>query len=173
VAKGLTSGYIPMGATLISDNLFEQISGSRAGKTPYFTNGFTYSGHPVSCAAALKNLEIIKRENLCHHVKKKVGPHFIKKLKTLEHFDSVGEVRGMHLMACVEFQLEKHKGLATKRDIDFARKVDELCEIEGLIVRPYENLCILSPPLIINTKEIDTIVSILENCIMQVEKTFE
>jgi len=172
VAKGLTSAYIPMGATLISDDLFEQISGSRAGPTPYFTNGFTYSGHPVSCAAALKNLEIIERENLCHHVKK-VGPHFINKLKTLEHFDSVGEVRGMHLMACVEFQPDKHKGLATKRDIDFARKVDELCEIEGLIVRPYENLCILSPPLIINTKQIDTIVSILENCIMQVEKTFE
>ena len=172
VAKGLTSAYIPMGATLISDNLFEQISGNRAGKTPYFTNGFTYSGHPVSCAAALKNLEIIERENLCHHVKE-VGPYFIKKLKSLEHFDSVGEVRGKHLMACVEFRLGKHKGMATKRDIDFARKVDKFCEIEGLIVRPYENLCILAPPLIIKPTEIDTIVSIIENCIIQVEKSFE
>lgn len=169
VAKGLTSGYIPMGATLISDNLFEQVSGSQAGETPYFTNGFTYSGHPVSCAAALKSLEIIERENLCHHVKD-VGPYFIQRLKTLEQFDSVGVVRGMHLMACIEFRLGKHKGLATERDIDFARKVDELCEIEGLIVRPYENLCILSPPLIINKTEIDTIILILKNSIMEVEK---
>ncbi len=169
VAKGLTSGYIPMGATLISDRLFEQISGSRAGKTPYFTNGFTYSGHPVSCAAAIKSLEIIEKENLCYHVKE-VGPYFIQALKTLEQFDSVGVVRGMHLMACVEFRIGKHKGLATDRDIDFARKVDELCEIAGLIVRPYENLCILSPPLIINKAEIDIIISIIENSIIKVEK---
>jgi len=159
-AKGVTSGYQPMGAVIISDALFDRISGENAPDSAYFTNGFTYSGHPVACAAALKNIEIIKRDNLCAHVRD-VGPYFIERLKTLEQYEIVGETRGDHLMACVECNISGNKLAAEEKDMIAAQIVDEFCEKEGLIVRPYEALLILSPPLIIDRDNIDDLVAIL------------
>jgi len=163
-AKGLTSGYQPMGAVIISDSLFDRISGTNAPDAAYFTNGYTYSGHPVACAAALKNIEIMKRDDLCEHVRD-VGPYFIEQLKTLEQYDIVGETRGSHLMACVECNISGNKTAAGEKDMTAARIVDQFCEQEGLIVRPYEALLILSPPLIIDRTGIDEIVSILASSI--------
>lgn len=163
-AKGVTSGYQPMGAVIISDRLFDRISGSNAPDAAYFTNGYTYSGHPVACAAALKNIEIMKRDGLCEHVRE-VGPYFIEKLKTLEQYDIVGETRGSHLMACVECNISGNKTEAEEKDMAAARIVDQFCEQEGLIVRPYEALLILSPPLIIDRAGIDEIVDILARSI--------
>lgn len=163
-AKGVTSGYQPMGAVLISDRLFDVISGTNAPEAAYFTNGYTYSGHPVACAAALKNIEIMKRDGLCEHVQE-VGPYFIERLKTLERYDIVGEVRGNHLMACVECNISGNRIVAEEKDINTARMVDSFCEKQGLIVRPYEALLILSPPLIIDREGIDMLVSILDRSI--------
>ena len=67
-AKGLTSGYVPMGACLISDRIFSEISGEQS-QDSSFSNGYTYSGHPVAAAAALKNMEIIENEGLLEHVR--------------------------------------------------------------------------------------------------------
>lgn len=163
-AKGVTSGYQPMGAVIISDKLFDRISGNNAPEAAYFTNGYTYSGHPVACAAALKNIEIIKRDNLCEHVRD-IGPYFIEQLKTLERYDIVGETRGSNLMACVECDISGNRVAAEEKDMTAARIVDQFCEQEGLIVRPYEALLILSPPLIIDLAGIDQIVSILARSI--------
>lgn len=163
-AKGITSGYQPLGAVIISDRLFEGISGNNAPEAAYFTNGYTYSGHPVACAAALKNIEIMQRDKLCEHVQD-VGPYFIEQLKTLERFDIIGETRGNHLMACVECDISGNKTAAEEKDITAARTVDAFCDQSGLIVRPYEALLILSPPLIIDRKGIDEIVSILSRSI--------
>ena len=163
-AKGLTSGYLPMGAVIIADRLFEAISGTNAPEAAYYTNGYTYSGHPVTCAAALKNIEIMKRDRICEHVRD-VGPYFIEQLKTLERHDIVGEIRGSHLMACVECNISGNMSAAEERDMTAARIVDQFCEQEGLIVRPYEALLILSPPLIIDREGIDEIVSILDRSI--------
>lgn len=163
-AKGLTSGYQPMGAVIITDRLFDQISGNNAPEAAYFTNGYTYSGHPVTCAAALKNIEIMKRDHLCEHVRD-LGPYFIEQLKTLERYDIVGETRGSHLMACVECNISGNKVVAEEKDITTAQIVDQFCEQQGLIVRPYEALLILSPPLIIDREGIDTMVSILARSI--------
>ena len=81
-AKGLTSGYVPMGACIISDRIFSQISGDRS-QDATFSNGYTYSGHPVSSAAALKNIEIIENENLLEHVRE-ISPYFQQRLRELE-----------------------------------------------------------------------------------------
>lgn len=159
-AKGITSGYQPLGATIISDALFNQISGANAPDAAYFTNGYTYSGHPIACAAALKNIEIMKRDNLCEHVKD-VGPYFIEQLKKLERFDIIGEIRGHHLMACVECNISGNPLVAEDKDMATAQIVDQFCDQNGLIIRPYEALLILSPPLIIDRKGIDKIVSTL------------
>lgn len=171
-AKGLTSGYQPMGAVIISDRLFDQISGSNAPDEAYFTNGYTYSGHPVSCAAALKNIEIIKRDGLCEHVQD-VGPYFIEQLKSLEQYDIVGEVRGNHLMACVECNVSGNPVAAEAADMTAAQIVDQFCDQQGLIVRPYEALLILSPPLIIDREGIDEIVSILGRSIEKATESLQ
>ncbi|MFT5699029.1 MAG: putrescine aminotransferase [Desulforhopalus sp.] len=163
-AKGITSGYQPMGAVIISDKLFDRISGNNAPEAAYFTNGYTYSGHPVACAAALKNIEIMKRDKLREHVRE-IGPYFIEQLKTLEQYDIVGETRGSHLMACVECNISGNMVAAEEKDMVAAQTVDQFCEQQGLIVRPYEALLILSPPLIIDRAGIDEIVTILARSI--------
>ena len=162
VAKGISSGYQPLGAAIISDKLMTRISGESAKPNSYYTNGFTYSGHPVACAAALKYLEIMERDNINEHVRE-VGPYFIQRLEALKAFPIVGDVRGVCLMACVECVVSDDEG----ENIAVAQRVDEFCQEKGLIVRPYENLCILSPPLIIDKAGIDQVVDILEDSIIR------
>lgn len=161
VAKGISSGYQPLGAAIISEKLMARISGNSAKPNSYFTNGFTYSGHPVACAAALKYLEIMERDNINEHVRE-VGPYFIQRLEELKAFPIVGDVRGVCLMACVECVVSDDED----ENIAVAQRVDEFCQEKGLIVRPYENLCILSPPLIIDKAGIDQIVNILRDSII-------
>ena len=161
VAKGISSGYQPLGAAIISDKLVNRISGDAAAENSYYTNGFTYSGHPVTCAAALKYLEIMEREKLNEHVRD-VGPYFMKRLNDLREFSIVGDVRGVCLMACVECVVSDNED----ENIAVAQRVDEFCQGKGLIVRPYENLCILSPPLIIDKTGVDQIVGILRDSII-------
>ncbi|QKC94097.1 aminotransferase class III-fold pyridoxal phosphate-dependent enzyme [Mesorhizobium sp. NZP2298] len=96
-AKGLTSGYVPLGAVMVSDRLYRRIAETTEGRI--FANGFTYSSHPVAGAAGLKNLEIMEREEICAHVRE-VGPYFQAALKPLMDSPIVGDVRGSHLMAC-------------------------------------------------------------------------
>ncbi|WP_139264962.1 aminotransferase [Desulfatibacillum alkenivorans] len=160
VAKGISSGYQPLGAAIISQKLVDRISGDSASENSYYTNGFTYSGHPVTCAAALKYLEIMKRDKLTDHVLE-VGPYFMERLQTLRELSVVGDVRGHCLMACVECVASDKED----ENIAVAQRVDEFCQEKGLIVRPYENLCILSPPLIIEKEHADQIVDILRDSI--------
>jgi len=161
VAKGISSGYQPLGAAIISEKLMNRISGASARQNSYYTNGFTYSGHPVACAAALKYLEIMDRDNINEHVRD-VGPYFMQRLEELKSFPIVGDVRGLCLMACVECVVSEDEN----ENIAVAQRVDEFCQKKGLIVRPYENLCILSPPLIIDKSGIDQIVDILRDSIL-------
>lgn len=99
-AKGLTSGYLPLGATIFSDRIYEVISKPQADGA-LFTHGFTYSGHPVSCAAGLKNLEIMEREGLCEHVQD-VGAYFERRIRELSDLQIVGDIRGRKFMMCLE-----------------------------------------------------------------------
>ena len=103
-AKGLTSGYLPLGATIYSDRIHEAISAPDP--QAWFTHGFTYSGHPVCCAAALKNIEIIAREDLLGNVRT-VGDYFETRLKELAALPLVGDVRGRRFMMCVEYVADK------------------------------------------------------------------
>lgn len=161
VAKGISSGYQPLGAAIISEKLMSRISGTAARENSYYTNGFTYSGHPVTCSAALKYLEIMERDNMNAHARD-VGAYFMERLETLREFPIVGDVRGLCLMACVECVVSEDE----EENIAVARRVDEFCQDKGLIVRPYENLCILSPPLIIDREGVDQIIDILRASIM-------
>lgn len=154
-AKGITSGYFPLGAVLISDRLLEGVSGPSA-KGAVFPNGFTYTGHPVGCAVALKNIELMISERIMEHVRE-VGPYFQERLQTLRELPVVYDVRGKGLMACIECSIDG--SLALDRGI--GALIDRHCQALGLIVRPMTNMCVMSPPLIITKAQIDDLIAIL------------
>ncbi|MFQ5557119.1 MAG: aminotransferase, partial [Acidimicrobiales bacterium] len=162
-AKGITSGYQPLGATIFSREIFDTISEQGHGRV--FTNGFTYSGHPVACAAALKNIEIIDRTGLLHHART-VGEHFGERLSTLADLPIVGDVRGMGLMRCVEFVADRETKAEFPDEVDIGRVVSRHADEMGLIVRPIVNLNVMSPPLVITHDEIDVIVDTLRDAIV-------
>lgn len=155
-AKGMTSGYAPMGAAIISDRLIADV----AGKEATFSNGYTYSGHPVSAAAGLKNIEIIEREKLLEHVRK-VAPVFQDQLQQLRQINIVADVRGMGLMGCVQCSVDGNPQSDLGCDYEIGSQIDLECQKRGLLVRPVINMCVLSPPLIISESEIDQMFSVL------------
>lgn len=164
-AKGLTSGYVPLGAVFISDRLVDMLGGIEA-NIGFFANGFTYSGHPVAAAAALKNIEIMEREGILEHVRE-VGPYFQARLKELEEIDMVGEVRGEGLMACIECVNNKQTKNPLLLDYEVGKRIDAHCQENGLIVRPLINMCVMSPPLIITKPQIDEMYDILRRGIVE------
>jgi len=159
-AKGLTSGYLPLGACIISDRVMEQMSGLDEASS--FTNGYTYSAHPVCCAAALKNIEIFENEHLLEHVRE-VSPHFQARLAALSRFDIVGDTRGMGLLGCVECKADD---LEAERTL--GAQIDAACEALGLMVRPLINMAVFSPPLVITKDQIDEMFDILEQALEKV-----
>lgn len=166
-AKGLTSGYQPLGAVLISDRIAGALARAADPAKPVFSNGFTYSGHPVACATAIANIDVMRREDICGHVRD-VGPYFIERLRELRAVPIVYAVRGDHLLACVECHVPGEVG-PTARNQALAHRVDTYCEKSGLLVRPYENLCIMSPPLVITRSEIDRVVAIVADSLGRAE----
>jgi len=162
-AKGLTSGYVPMGAFLVSDRLIQEIK-DLGGDSAVFSNGFTYSGHPVAAAAGIKNLEIMQREDLFGKAREN-GEYMQQQLQTLRDIPIVRDVRGKGLMACVECELKQGENdLAT--DYEIGELIDRHCQAMGLIVRPLINMCVMSPPLTISREQIDDMVDILRNGIL-------
>ena len=158
-AKGITSGYIPLGATLISDEIYEVISQPQC-EGGVFSMGLTYFGHPVGCRAALENISIMEREGLLLHAKT-VGEYFQSKLSRLRDLDYVGDVRGQGLMLAVDIVQDKVKKTAFPVSARAAARVFEACVSEGLIVRPVGDRIILSPPLILNREHVDQMHDIL------------
>ena len=162
-AKGLTSGYVPMGAFLVSDRLIQEIK-NHGGDSAVFSNGFTYSGHPVAAAAGIKNLEIMQRENLFEQAQE-TGPYLQEKLQALRDIPIVTDVRGLGLMGVVECELQQG-GDDLDMDAELGSRIDRHCQALGLIVRPLINMCVLSPPLTITKAQIDEMVSILRQGIL-------
>ena len=163
-AKGLTSGYIPHSATLFSDEIYEVISVPQSDGA-LFTHGFTYAGHPVSCAAALKNIEIMEREDLCGHVRE-VGPYFEERLNELLTLPLIGDVRGNKFMMCVEAVKDKETREIFEPDAKIGARITRHCQQRGLLVRPLGHMNVLSPPLTLTRDQIDTLVETLRESII-------
>lgn len=169
-AKGLTSGYIPMGALMISDRLIKTFT-NKGEIGAMFANGYTYSGHPVSATAALKNLEILEREGLPDKVRTETGPYFQQRLRELEDIPMVSEVRGVGLMGavdCINAEGQDSQGRALAYEL--GTLIDNRCQSLGLLVRPIVSMCVMSPPLIIEKDQIDTLVDKLREGIELAQK---
>ncbi|WP_308917976.1 aminotransferase [Jannaschia sp. LMIT008] len=163
-AKGITSGYVPLGATIVSKAVHDVIARPQA-EGAVFSMGLTYWGHPVSCAAALENIRIMEEEDLPGNARD-VGPHLQEAGRSLLNLRSVGDVRGSHLMMGVDLVADK----ATKAPaMGMSKKVFDACLKRGVVVRPTGTRIILSPPLIITKDQADEIVDVLRDAIREVE----
>jgi L-2,4-diaminobutyrate transaminase len=156
LAKGLTSAYFPLSATIISERIWEVLK-SRSAETGPFMHGFTYSGHPVGCAIALANIEIIEKEDLVKRTNE-TGLYFLKTAReALAGSRFVGDVRGIGLMGAVEYAaaLTPMRFFAAGQGPH--RLVARLAAEEGVLVRglPFIEVNSFSPPLVITPKEID------------------
>jgi putrescine---pyruvate transaminase len=148
LAKGITSGYIPLGATRVRAEIAHTLINGG-----YWAHGHTYSGHPVACAAALANLDLIERDQLLSHVKNDVGPYFESKLQELATHPAVGEVRGRGLIGAIELLNQGQK--VTDPTLGLGPKTSALIRNHGVIVRGLANLIAISPCLTIDRAGID------------------
>lgn len=164
-AKGITSGYQPLGAALISAEIFDVISS--AGSDSSFAHGFTYTGHPVCCAAALKNLEIMERENLLEHVRR-IGPYFEEKMFGLGDLPLVGDARGRSFMFALEFVSDRETKALFPPEVQIATRVTDAARQRGLVARGIGEMVLVSPPLILTGEQIDFIAEVLRVSIEEV-----
>ena len=167
VAKGISSGYVPLGGVLFTDRVREALYADPA---LTFMHGFTYTGHPVACAVGVRNVEIIEREGLVERAAR-VGPYFLARLREIgERYDRVGEVRGLGMMAGIEFVLDRATRAEAAPADRTAPKVSRAALSRGLICRPMpgSDVLVFSPPLIADEADIDRICERLDAAIAAV-----
>lgn len=160
-AKGLTSAYLPLGAVIFSDRIYEKLGND---EDRWFTGGYTYSGHPVCCVAALKNIEIMEREKIFENVRE-VGPYFEQQLHTLLDLPIVGDVRGQMFMMCVVNVMNKETKEFFAPEVNIGKRISNHAEQQGVIVRPAADLNIMSPSLTMTKEDVDFIVARLRKAI--------
>ncbi len=170
LAKGLTSGYLPLGACVASTEVFNTFLGE-ADENREFAQVCTYGGHPVACAAGVANLKILQEERLSENAEK-VGTHLLSKLETLNTLPIVGDVRGKGLMLAVEFIEADGTHLATSKTNQIVGQLRENGIIVGKIghaVEEPENIIYIAPPLILTEAEADRIFETLRQVLVQQE----
>ena len=163
-AKGITSGYLPLGGIQISDEIQDVIMSSPPAER--WMHAFTYSGHPTCCAVALTNLEVIENEGLVARAGQ-MGKRLLDGLKALEtEFEVIGNVRGQGLMCAVEFVADR----ATKAPANIGEKVRKAAIERGLFTRAIGDSIAFAPPLVISADEVDQIIQIMGESIAEVTK---
>ena len=153
VAKGLSSGYIPIGASIISDKIADVL------RRTEFSHGYTYSGHPVACAVALENLRILEEENIVDQVKDVTAPYLRKKWESLADHPLVADVNIIGMMGSVALTPDKAtraKFAADEGTVGFICR--ERCFANNLVMRSVGDRMIISPPLTITCDEIDILI---------------
>ena len=152
---------MPLGAMIFSDRMYEVLGND---EDRWFSAGYTYSGHPVSCAAALKNIEIMEREKIFDNVNE-VGAYFEEQLHTLLDLPIVGDIRGMKFMMCVVNVMDKDTKEFFPPEVNIGKRISNHAEELGLIVRPAADLNILSPSLTMTRDDVDFLVAGLRQSI--------
>lgn len=153
MSKGMTSSALPFSAVALSDKVFQGM----LGPDPFF-HLYTCGAHPVCCAVAMKNLEILVRENLVEN-SAKVGKYMLERLKDLQEYPHVGEVRGLGLLAAIEIVRDKE---TRTFDANIAHKLVDAARERGLIVRVTGSAIQIAPPLITTETDIDVIMDIIK-----------
>ena len=159
-AKGINSGYIPLGATAVNKRVEE--AWERDHPLAPIMHGYTYSGHPLACAAANANLEIVEREKL-HKNAAEVGAYFLGQLEILKEKHSfIGDVRGKGLMLGIEFVKDRETKEPFSPTDPYPANVAGHCRERGVMVRNQAHRIILSPALTFNVSEVDEAIAALD-----------
>ncbi len=160
-AKGVTSGYIPLGGVLVGGRV-AQVLIERGGE---FSHGYTYSGHPVACAVALANIELLQREDLVERVRHDVGPYLAERFAELQQHPLVGQAQSCGFVASL--LLVRHK--APLHAFDPALAVGMICRRHcfknGLIMRAVGDRMIIAPPLVMTRAQIDEMMALIRRCL--------
>lgn len=164
-AKGITSGYFPLGGVGVSDRIAEAIDAG-AGESSWM-HAFTYSAHPVGCAVALANLEMLEREGLLQQAAE-LGARLLTGLKTLESHPHVGNVRGLGLMAAVELVADRATKAEFPQTERIGPRVHEATQSRGLFTRLRGDVYNLAPCFVTTEAQVDRMVQILGESIDQV-----
>ncbi len=166
-AKGINSGYVPLGATMINEKIEKGLL-ENEDTFGMIMHGYTYSGHPVACAAAIPNLEIVENEDIPANSAVR-GEYFYNKLAPfIDRFKSIGDVRGKGLMLGIEMVADKET--KAPQDPAFGQQIAAIAQKEGAMVRASGHKIILSPPLTINNEEIDVIVNALDVAFSELDR---
>ena len=160
-AKGVTSGYIPLGGTIISDRVADVLI-EKGGE---FNHGYTYSGHPVACAVGLESIRIFQRENIVEKVAKDTAPYFAKQFLSLADHPLVGHAQTLGMMAGLVLAKDKARKLGFDPDAGVGMLCRAHCFREGVIMRAVGDRMIIAPPLIISHGEIDAMIALIRRCL--------
>jgi len=168
IAKGLSSGYMPIGGVLISERVAKVVI--EGGE---FAHGYTYSGHPVAAAVASANVSIIENEGLIEKVRDVTGPYLQQRLAELLDHPLVGQVRGIGLMAAIELVQDKESHTNYPKEVGIGGICRDYALANGLVMRAVGDSMIMCPPLIISKLEIDELIEktkkSLDQALTQVE----
>jgi putrescine aminotransferase len=160
-AKGVTSGYLPLGGVMVGD----RVSDVLIDKGGEFYHGYTYSGHPASCAVAIENIHIMQREKLIERVRDDIGPYLQEKWHTLAEHPIVGETRMVGLMGALELVENKETLERFDEDIGAGTICRDHLVNNGLVMRAVGESIVTAPPLVLTHEEADELVEIAWKCL--------
>jgi putrescine aminotransferase len=156
-AKGVSSGYIPLGGVLVGD----RVASVLIDKGGEFEHGFTYSGHPVACAVAIANIRLIQQLELVKHVHDDVGPYLAEQFVSLREHPLVGSTETCGLMGAMLLVKDKAKGEAFAGHLEIGMLCRSHCFREGLVMRAVGDRMIIAPPLVITRAQIDEMMALI------------
>ena len=154
IAKGLSSGYLPIGGVIVADRVAEVLASGGE-----FAHGYTYSGHPVAAAVAAANIGIIQRENLVERVRDDIGPYLQRQWATLGDHPLVGETRGLGMFAALEICADKASRTRFPKPGTSGGLCRDFCLANDLVMRAVSDTMIISPPLVMSHAEVDELVA--------------
>ncbi len=163
LAKGLSSGYLPIGAVMVGDRVADTLIG-QGGE---FHHGFTYSGHPVACAVACATIDILRRERVVDRVREEAAPCLARLWNDLADHPLVGEARTLGLMGALELTPQKGSRARFPREANVGTLCRDICFESGLVMRAVGDTMIVAPPLIISCEQLEELAASARQCLDQ------
>lgn len=160
-AKGVTSGYVPLGGVLVGERV-GRVLVDQGGE---FHHGYTYSGHPVACAVALANIRLIQRERLVERVRDELGPALARHYEALGEHPLVGEAQTCGMMGALQLVKDKRRGAAFDPSLEVGMLCRGYCFGNGLIMRAVGDRMIVAPPLVMTPAQLDEMVALTRHCL--------
>ena len=159
-AKGVTSGYIPLGGVMVGERVARVLI-EQGGE---FNHGYTYSGHPVACAVGLANVRLIQRERLVERVRDDTGPYLAEQFRAIAAHPLVGEAQSIGLMGALQLVKDKATGACFDASLSVGMLCRGHCFANGLIMRAVGDRMIIAPPLVITREQIDELMGLIRDC---------